>query len=118
MSTGLEHYREAENLITPRRVTAGRMAAPSLETILQAQVHATLALVAATADPSGALHGATPGEIQPYESLWTDAMEDAWLTTETFEGGFRAMLGAMEPEGRRLLAAELVRSADEAEGQS
>lgn len=52
--TGPEHYQEAERLVSPRTVQSlsGREmhnVQPTLETILQAQVHATLALAAATA---------------------------------------------------------------------
>lgn len=49
---GPEHYQEAERLVSPRTVrslSGGEMrdVQPTLETILQAQVHATLALAAA-----------------------------------------------------------------------
>jgi hypothetical protein len=52
--TGPEHYREAERLVGSRTVTSmsGResyQAPPTMDMILQAQVHATLALAAATA---------------------------------------------------------------------
>ncbi|SCL32137.1 hypothetical protein GA0070616_4394 [Micromonospora nigra] len=57
--TGPEHYREAEKLLTDAAIPPGERdyTAPSLEVLLAAQVHATLALAAATAindpDPSG-----------------------------------------------------------------
>ena len=51
--TGPEHYREAERLITQARVPSRDRAAPGWltadELIDEAQVHATLALAAATA---------------------------------------------------------------------
>lgn len=52
--TGPEHYKEAERLVGSRTVTSmsGRetyQAPPTTDGILQAQVHATLALAAATA---------------------------------------------------------------------
>ncbi|MDT5026623.1 MAG: hypothetical protein QOE61_3049 [Micromonosporaceae bacterium] len=52
--TGPEHYGEAERLVGPRTVHSipsgePREAPPTMDMILQAQVHATLALAAATA---------------------------------------------------------------------
>jgi hypothetical protein len=52
--TGPDHYQEAERLVGPRTVTSipsgeTRQGPPTTDMILQAQVHATLALAAATA---------------------------------------------------------------------
>ncbi len=53
--SGPEHYREAERLITPTTDPASGVipitVLPSPQMIAVAQVHATLALAAATADP-------------------------------------------------------------------
>ena len=53
--TGPEHYREAERLLEPRTVLDGssRKVLPSPAAITCAQVHATLALAAATIDAQG-----------------------------------------------------------------
>lgn len=52
--TGPEHYQEAERLVGPRTIHSipsgeTRQGPPTTDMILQAQVHATLALAAATA---------------------------------------------------------------------
>jgi len=48
--TGPEHYAEAERLLEQAFEPEN---APAMTTILEAQVHATLALAAATANPPG-----------------------------------------------------------------
>jgi len=53
MSMGAEHYREAEQLLAQARIPARERAVPNWltveEIVAAAQVHATLALTAATA---------------------------------------------------------------------
>ena len=50
------------------------------------------------------------------KTTWTDAMEAAWLDIDLFEQAFNDALEAMTPEAKRDLAAQLLRSANEAEG--
>lgn len=68
---GPSHYREAERLLQPRTVHSiplgeARQAPPTMDMVLQAQVHATLALAAATARP-------------PFEMAYDNAEERAWF---------------------------------------
>ncbi|MGW0780400.1 hypothetical protein [Streptomyces sp. NPDC002913] len=74
--TGPEHYREAERLVKDEYRTA--------ESIAAAQVHATLALAAATAlideKPRGgsfdayraweSVAGGSPAEVDPLDNVW------------------------------------------------
>jgi hypothetical protein len=46
---------------------------------------------------------------------WTEAMEKAWLKADLFKPALETTLEAMEPETQRKLAAQLLRSANEAE---
>jgi hypothetical protein len=46
---------------------------------------------------------------------WTEAMEKAWLKADLFKSALETTLEAMEPETQRKLAAQLLRSANEAE---
>lgn len=78
---GTEHYKEAERLLASqeRFYNGGQTRAeipPSPEKIAKAQVHATLALTAATAG---------------HKSTWTDTKSD---TTSTYvEGDWAEVLG-------------------------
>jgi hypothetical protein len=47
---------------------------------------------------------------------WTEAMEAAWLKADLFKPALEATLEVMEPDARRELAAQLLRSANETEG--
>jgi len=71
--TGPEHYQAAERLLQPRTthtIPSGepRQAPPTTDMILQAQVHATLALAAATA-----MNDAETGMPMRDWDAWKDA---------------------------------------------
>lgn len=65
---GPEHYREAERLLTR---AADAETAVALYLLSRAQVHATLALAAATVDASGF---GVPGEVRN-EAAWREAVK-------------------------------------------
>lgn len=68
--TGPEHYAEAENLLSLARGTAGKDERDAL--LGCAQVHATLALAAATARPAITASEAGVGSNQDYD--WAQAV--------------------------------------------
>lgn len=75
MATGPEHYREAERLAAmAHRFTYGDLADPAVGAALatEAQVHATLALTAATA-MSAPVDGAEPGMGSREYAAWYEA---------------------------------------------
>lgn len=70
MATGPEHYREAERLVTTVRDSGGAVVGGVVNVLAAAQVHATLALAAATVTTAEARG---PGDV-PLD--WSNAVWD------------------------------------------